>query len=217
MARGAGLGPSPSNRTGWRSRAHLFRSGPRCLRLPVAPSQSSSFLWRFHKVHHSDRALDVTTALRFHPGELLLSGIAKAFGSRCSVPPPVAWFLFEALVSASAQFHHADLRLAPRLERALRWLWVTPAFTGLIILWIVAGAIEIFPRSCPFGIGFFAVLPRLRGRWMKEESLGSLAFPRDAVTPIVPWPCFLTPFGGSIKEECGMWVRFIGVRNDEST
>ena len=89
-----------------------------------------AFLWRFHKVHHSDRALDVTTALRFHPGELLLSGIAKAFWLAVLGPTPVAWFLFEALVSASAQFHHADLRLAPRLERALRWLWVTPAFHG---------------------------------------------------------------------------------------
>ena len=88
------------------------------------------FLWRFHKIHHSDGALDVTTALRFHPGELLLSGIAKALWLAALGPTPVAWFLFEALVSASAQFHHADLRLAPRLERALRWLWVTPAFHG---------------------------------------------------------------------------------------
>jgi sterol desaturase/sphingolipid hydroxylase (fatty acid hydroxylase superfamily) len=88
------------------------------------------FLWRFHKVHHSDNALDVTTALRFHPGELLLSGLAKAGWLAVLGPTPVAWFLFEALVSASAQFHHADLRLAPRLERALRGLWVTPAFHG---------------------------------------------------------------------------------------
>jgi len=88
------------------------------------------FLWRFHKVHHSDNALDVTTALRFHPGELLLSGFAKALWLAVLGPTPVAWFLFEASVSASAQFHHADLRLAPRLERALRGLWVTPAFHG---------------------------------------------------------------------------------------
>ena len=88
------------------------------------------FLWRFHKVHHSDNALDVTTALRFHPGELLLSGFAKALWLAVLGPTPVAWFLFEALVSASAQFHHADLRLAPKLERALRWLWVTPSFHG---------------------------------------------------------------------------------------
>lgn len=87
-------------------------------------------LWRFHKIHHSDRALDVTTALRFHPGELLLSGFAKALWLAVLGPTPVAWFLFEALVSASAQFHHADLRLAPKLERALRWLWVTPSFHG---------------------------------------------------------------------------------------
>lgn len=88
------------------------------------------FLWRFHKIHHSDRELDVTTALRFHPGELFLSGFAKAFWLAALGPTPVAWFLFEALVSASAQFHHADLRLAPKVERFLRWLWVTPTFHG---------------------------------------------------------------------------------------
>ena len=88
------------------------------------------FLWRFHKVHHSDNALDITTALRFHPGELLLSGLAKASWLAVLGPTPVAWFLFEALVSASAQFHHADLRLAPKVERFLRWLWVTPSFHG---------------------------------------------------------------------------------------
>ena len=54
------------------------------------------FLWRFHKGHHADTGMDVGTALRFHPGELMLSGGAKALWVLAWGPTPVAWFLFEA-------------------------------------------------------------------------------------------------------------------------
>lgn len=52
------------------------------------------FLWRFHKAHHSDNDLDVFTALRFHPGELLISSLAKAIWIVIWGPSAFAWFLF---------------------------------------------------------------------------------------------------------------------------
>jgi sterol desaturase/sphingolipid hydroxylase (fatty acid hydroxylase superfamily) len=86
------------------------------------------FLWRFHKAHHADTAMDVTTALRFHPGELLISALVKAGWIALWGPTVVAWFLFEALVSLCAQFHHSNIDLPDRVERWLAWIIVTPRF-----------------------------------------------------------------------------------------
>lgn len=86
------------------------------------------FLWRFHKAHHADTAMDVTTALRFHPGELLISALVKAGWIALWGPTVVAWFLFEALVSLCAQFHHSNIDLPDRVEGWFSWLIVTPRF-----------------------------------------------------------------------------------------
>lgn len=86
------------------------------------------FLWRFHKAHHADTAMDVTTALRFHPGELLISGLVKALWVVVWGPTVVAWFLFEALVSLCAQFHHANVDFPNSVERVLSRVVVTPRF-----------------------------------------------------------------------------------------
>ena len=86
------------------------------------------FLWRFHKAHHADTEMDVSTALRFHPGELLISSVMKALWVVAWGPTVVAWFLFEALVSLCAQFHHANIDFPDRIERVLSWIMVTPRF-----------------------------------------------------------------------------------------
>ena len=86
------------------------------------------FLWRFHKGHHADTAMDVSTSLRFHPGELLLSFGVKALWLIAWGPTVVAWFVFEVLVSLCAQFHHSKLDFPDPFERVLAWLIVTPRF-----------------------------------------------------------------------------------------
>lgn len=86
------------------------------------------FLWRFHKAHHADTEMDVTTALRFHPGELLLSAFVKASWILIWGPTVVAWFLFEALISLCAQFHHSNIDFPDRVERWLSLVIVTPRF-----------------------------------------------------------------------------------------
>lgn len=85
------------------------------------------WLWRFHQVHHLDEFLDVSTGLRFHPLEVLLSALARAVLILALAIPLRAVLVYEVLVLACAAFHHANLRIAPGLEAKLRWVIVTPS------------------------------------------------------------------------------------------
>lgn len=85
------------------------------------------FLWRFHGVHHRDRFLDSSSALRFHVGEVALSALARAGVILLLGFPLTSVLVFETLVLFAAIFHHSNLRLPPRLERALSWILVTPS------------------------------------------------------------------------------------------
>ncbi|WP_108810947.1 sterol desaturase family protein [Sphingorhabdus sp. Alg231-15] len=83
-------------------------------------------LWRFHKVHHADRDLDVTSGARFHPVESILS---MAYKLVCIVfigPAALAVFLFEVVLNAASMFNHANVRLPLGLDRVLRLFMVTP-------------------------------------------------------------------------------------------
>jgi sterol desaturase/sphingolipid hydroxylase (fatty acid hydroxylase superfamily) len=83
-------------------------------------------LWRLHRVHHADPDFDVTTALRFHPIEILLSMFIKAAAIFAFGPPVLAVLLFEIVLNGAAIFNHGNVRLPGPLERAVRWLVVTP-------------------------------------------------------------------------------------------
>lgn len=84
-------------------------------------------LWRFHEIHHLDRFLDTTSALRFHFGEVLLSALARALMIVVFDLPILSILVFETLLLAAAVFHHSNLRLPARLERALSRLVITPS------------------------------------------------------------------------------------------
>jgi len=84
-------------------------------------------LWRFHSVHHLDRILDTTTALRFHFGEVAIAGLARAAVVIALAVPLVSVLIFEILLLIATIFHHSNLRLAPALERALSFAVVTPS------------------------------------------------------------------------------------------
>lgn len=83
-------------------------------------------LWRLHRMHHADTEIDVTTGLRFHPLEILLSMGIKLAAVMALGPPAVAVLLFEVLLNATALFNHANLRLPATVDRVLRWVIVTP-------------------------------------------------------------------------------------------
>jgi sterol desaturase/sphingolipid hydroxylase (fatty acid hydroxylase superfamily) len=83
-------------------------------------------LWRIHRVHHADPGVDVTTALRFHPLEILLSMIWKSAVIILLGAPALAVLLFEIVLNAGAMFNHANLRLPKGADRLLRQVIVTP-------------------------------------------------------------------------------------------
>lgn len=85
------------------------------------------WLWRLHRVHHADTAVDLSTGFRNHPGEvvavaLLRAALAVALGA--SVPGLIA---YEAAAFAAVMWSHANFRIAAPVDRALRALLVTPA------------------------------------------------------------------------------------------
>jgi sterol desaturase/sphingolipid hydroxylase (fatty acid hydroxylase superfamily) len=89
------------------------------------------FFWRFHLVHHVDRDLDASTALRFHFGELALSIPVRATQMiLIGVDPRTLW-LWQTILFASILFHHANVRLPLRVERLLARLIVTPRMHGI--------------------------------------------------------------------------------------
>lgn len=83
-------------------------------------------LWRLHRMHHSDTAIDVSTALRFHPLEIMLSMAVKMATVVILGVPPVAVIIFEALLNFSAMFNHANWNLGERTDRVLARVLVTP-------------------------------------------------------------------------------------------
>lgn len=83
-------------------------------------------LWRLHRVHHADTEFDVTTALRFHPFEILLSMAIKFAAVAAIGTPPEAVILFETILNASAMFNHGNIKLPKWLDARLRYILVTP-------------------------------------------------------------------------------------------
>jgi sterol desaturase/sphingolipid hydroxylase (fatty acid hydroxylase superfamily) len=84
------------------------------------------WLWRLHRMHHADLDFDVTTALRFHPVEILLSLLLKLAVVAALGAPAVSVLAFEVLLNATAMFNHANASLPPWLERWVRTVMVTP-------------------------------------------------------------------------------------------
>ena len=83
-------------------------------------------LWRLHMVHHADRGIDVTTGLRFHPIEIIISLFIKISVIIIIGAPPLAVIIFEILLNATAMFNHGNVYINPGLDKILRLLVVTP-------------------------------------------------------------------------------------------
>jgi sterol desaturase/sphingolipid hydroxylase (fatty acid hydroxylase superfamily) len=83
-------------------------------------------LWRLHRMHHADLEFDVTTGLRFHPVEILLSTGIKLAVVAALGTPAAAVLIFEFLLNATSMFNHSNIRIAPQIDRILRWFVVTP-------------------------------------------------------------------------------------------
>lgn len=83
-------------------------------------------LWRLHRAHHADLDFDVTTGIRFHPIEIVLSTLIKTAVIFVLGAPVLAVFLFETLLNITSMFSHSNIRIAKQVDRVLRRVVVTP-------------------------------------------------------------------------------------------
>ncbi len=84
------------------------------------------WLWRLHRMHHTDPDFDVTTAVRFHPLEAIISMMIKSAAIVLLGIGPIAFLVFEIILSSTSLFNHGNLRLPASLDRLLRLVVVTP-------------------------------------------------------------------------------------------
>ncbi len=102
-------------------------------------------LWRVHRMHHADLDIDVTTGIRFHPVEILLSMVIKLGAVVVLGAPALAVMIFEIVLNATAMFNHSNIRLPKAVDRQLRRIVVTPDMHR------VHHSIEVRETSSNFG------------------------------------------------------------------
>src|SRR5210317_36165 len=122
-------------------------------------------LWRLHRVHHSDRDLDVTTAIRFHPLEIALWMIIKIGLVYALGPAAIAIIMFEIILNGTAMFNHANIRIPDRLERAIRWVLVTPDMHR------VHHSVDRHEHDSNYGFAL-SIWDRLFGTYIAQPKLG---------------------------------------------
>ena len=88
-------------------------------------------LWRFHNVHHADPDMDVTTAFRFHFGEVLYSTVFRLLQVGLIGVVPLTYVVYEVVFNGATLFHHSNLRLPVAWERRLNRVFVTPRMHGV--------------------------------------------------------------------------------------
>jgi sterol desaturase/sphingolipid hydroxylase (fatty acid hydroxylase superfamily) len=155
-------------------------------------------LWRLHMMHHADLDFDVTTGLRFHPIEMVLSMVIKLSVVVLVGPAALAVLIFEVLLNATSMFNHGNIRLPLSIDRRLRLLVVTPDMHR------VHHSVTIRETNSNFGFN----LPwwdRLLGTYRDQPAAGhqgmtiGLAQFRDAKRLTLPWMLAL-PFIGKTGE-----------------
>jgi len=82
--------------------------------------------WRLHRMHHTDMDLDLTSALRFHPLEIVISLLIKMAVVASLGPPAVAVLIFEVILNGMAMFNHGNFKILEKLDACLRKIIVTP-------------------------------------------------------------------------------------------
>lgn len=128
-------------------------------------SHAMPWLWQLHKVHHADLDIDLTTGLRFHPLEILLSMLYKYVVIFLLGAPVLAVLIFEIVLNASAVFNHANVRLARKLDRNLRWFMVTPDMHR------VHHSIKVYETDSNFGFNL-SIWDRLFGSYRNQPEGG---------------------------------------------
>jgi len=155
-------------------------------------SHKIPLLWRFHKVHHADRDIDVTTGARFHPVEIIFSMLYKLLCVVLLGPAMVAVILFEVILNASAMFNHANLSLPKNIDALMRKLIVTPDFHRVHH--------SIIHKETDSNYGFFlSVWDRLFRTYIPQPQQGHAGMTiglaeLQSAKPNSIWWCLIAPF-----------------------
>lgn len=154
-------------------------------------------LWRLHRLHHTDMDFDVTTALRFHPIEIVLSMLIK-FAVIVVIGPPVgAVIVFEALLNGMAMFNHSNVRIPQYLDRRLRAIVVTPDMHRVHHSVRPAEANSNFGFSLSWWDHLLGTYVRQPADGHKGMTIGVVGF-HDARWSVLPW-MLLQPFTKGAK------------------
>jgi sterol desaturase/sphingolipid hydroxylase (fatty acid hydroxylase superfamily) len=150
-------------------------------------------LARLHRMHHIDLDFDVTTGLRFHPVEIVLSLLIKFAAVVALGAPAAAVLLFELALNLGSLFNHGNVRIPGAIDHALRWLVVTPDMHRVHH--------SIVPEEINSNFGFFlSWWDRLFGTYSSVPRAGHDAMTigvRDTRDPAVCaglWPMLALPF-----------------------
>lgn len=134
-------------------------------------------LWRLHQVHHADVHVDSSTALRFHPLEILTSLAIKVVIVIILGIPAIAIILFEILVNSFAIFNHANIRLPKTIEKLTRYILVTQA------LHRIHHSQRVSESNCNFGFSvtwwdrLFSTYANSASKADNEIDLGLIEYP----------------------------------------
>lgn len=124
-------------------------------------------LWRFHKVHHMDYDLDVSSGLRFHPVEIFLSLIIKIFCIFALGAHPLGVLLFEILLNLGALFNHSNLKVNLKFDSILRLFIVTPDMHRIHH--------SVIPRETNSNFGFcISIWDRIFATYIKDPEKGQM-------------------------------------------
>jgi len=123
--------------------------------------------WRLHKVHHIDQDIDVTTGLRFHPLEMILSMIIKMTAVAVIGAPPVSVVIFEILLNGATMFNHSNLHIPLAADRFIRLMIVTPDMHR------VHHSVIVKETNSNYGFSF-SWWDRLFGTYRREPEAGHL-------------------------------------------
>lgn len=122
-------------------------------------------LWRLHRMHHADLDFDLTTGLRFHPLEILLSFGIKAMVIVAIGAPALAVLFFEIILSSLALFNHSNVRIPTAIDRFLRLFIVTPDFHRVHHSW--------YPHETNSNFGFnLSLWDRMLGTYHAQPQDG---------------------------------------------
>lgn len=153
------------------------------------------FLWRLHRVHHADTHVDVTTGIRFHPVEILMSMGIKMAAVALLGAPAAAVILFEVVLNAAAMFNHSNLRIGEKADRILRLFIVTPDMHR------VHHSVYCDEHDTNYGFSL-SLWDRLFGTWRAEPRDGHVAMKLGLDEYPAPQPeglgwSLINPFAGT--------------------